>query len=88
MADCSMYPLGSAQRILCAAGITSDDASRKQATTFWYVVIATIIIAMAIDYNPVLGGWLLLLAIASLVLINKQGYNIVSSATDKKVSNL
>lgn len=95
MEDCSQYPQFSAARLACGLrnaasgiGIISTPTSRSNATQFWYVVIAIIIIAFAIDYNPVLGGWLLLLALASMVLINQQGYNIVSNPSDKKVSNL
>lgn len=88
MADCSQYPLGSMQRVLCAAGLYSNDATMQRAGTWWYIIIAIILIAVVMDYNPMLGGWMLLLAVVSLVLVNKQGYAIVQNPADKPVSPL
>lgn len=101
MPNCSQYPLGSQERIRCAAetqgllpgsnilgGIFSNSATMKRAGQWWYIIIAIILIAAVIDYNPVLGGWMLLFAVVTIALVNKQGFAIVTDPSDRPVSNM
>lgn len=73
MADCSQLPLGSQERILCAAGLSggangSSTSLSTPASTWWKVIFGVIILAVLIDLEPKLGGWLLLLIVLGLAL--------------------